>query len=897
MSADRSILVTGDFLIDHHIYEGQRHHFGDQDRPGVCVKEELGGAALVHLLVQELAAGRVPSVKSVLAIDAAAALAASRVPSASCSCTDKPFGAYAFWRPYGTDQEQFWRVSHAMGFGGEAVKPGAWPWTEAPGLPRTPDVLVIADGGMGFRARMNGDRWRIPIKDKKFSNSLKAEKKTPREQGVKAVVPGEPGWIVLKTSAPIAQGDLWRELVLNHSDHLITIISAAELRRAGVRLGQGLSWEQNLEELQREMRSNTALIALKKSRHLIVSFGVEAVMLLTRENGSHTAHFTFDPASVEDEQRKAAEGDVYGVLSCLAATVALAAAQAPSAPDLPQGVRQGMVAMRQLMMTGHGSAKLPGAGFPAKTLADTLSKAPDGVKYEIRQFDCRPTTSPVKPGWSLAAVPQPPGAIGARTPLFGMAHRVLSKGLTELHAPTLRIGGFVTADRGEIEALRSLKSLIDRYLADKKAKKPLSIGVFGPPGAGKSFAVEELANGTKLKWRVFNLSQFKDSEDLIGALHQVRDDVLTGKTPMVFFDEFDSQKFIWLKYLLAPMQDGCFQEKQVSHPVGKCIFLFAGGTSSTYEDFKARGGDMSKPPKPGDQMEFRLAKGPDFASRLDGVLNVVGPNPRVFGSATKDVDIFYPVRRAVFIRANLGCGSDERLVVDPALATALLELSEYKNGSRSLTKMLDPFKAARKQGTSSVDRDMRLSCLLPADQLSLYVDKKEFDGLLVRDVECVLALGVDKLASAVHSFYRKLGKKEGWLEKQHDCTLAQLSAFFQESNRAAARRIPRVLALVGLQVVAGRFTKKEENEIRRIISFHAETLGEAEHDLWVDWHRANGWRQSTETPPKRVDARQVHKLMIPFRDLTLDQKQKDLNAVCAYVDIVKLAGMKIVPRV
>lgn len=49
-----TILVTGDFLIDHHIYEGRRHHFGDQGSPGVCVTEQLGGAALVHHLLRDL---------------------------------------------------------------------------------------------------------------------------------------------------------------------------------------------------------------------------------------------------------------------------------------------------------------------------------------------------------------------------------------------------------------------------------------------------------------------------------------------------------------------------------------------------------------------------------------------------------------------------------------------------------------------------------------------------------------------------------------------------------------------------------------------------------------------------------------------------------------------------
>lgn len=55
---------------------------------------------------------------------------------------------------------------------------------------------------------------------------------------------------------------------------------------------------------------------------------------------------------------------------------------------------------------------------------------------------------------------------------------------------------------------------------------------------------------------IINASQFSNPEDIIGALHQVRDEVLNGKLPFVFWDEFDSKEYLWLQYLLAPMQDG-----------------------------------------------------------------------------------------------------------------------------------------------------------------------------------------------------------------------------------------------------------------------------------------------------------------------------------------------------
>lgn len=886
-SPARAIVVTGDFLVDHHIYEGRRHHFGDQESRGVCVKDELGGGALIHRLLLEIQARTGAYWRSVLAVSEAAALESMREcdPQAP-GCQDKPFAAYAFWRPYPVQRqskETCWRVAEAMGYGGGPSRPGHWPWKPAHHLPHSPAVLVISDGGMGFRSRVNVAHWGVPVQDRRLLELAKLPESPPTH---------EPEWIILKMSAPAAQGDLWRELSQSHAQRLVVVLSAGELRRADVRLGAALSWEQTLEDVHRALLQNPAMQSLTQCRHLIIAFGSEGALWLHHDDSAHlTGTFVFDPEHVEGEHRNGIDGSVYGYLSCLTATVAASVAEASDkAPDLETAMRSGLAVMRYLREHGHGKASDQAAGFPAKALAEAAQRGDAEIPMQVRSFRWHEASCPVRPGWSLLALHETPAARASGVPLQGIARRVLIRGPVALQAPTLKIGGFFTADRGEIEALRSLRQLVGRYLEDRKADKPLSIGVFGPPGAGKSFAVKELAQDLlkdRLGWLEFNLSQFNGPADLIGALHQVRDKQLEGKSPVAFFDEFDSQNFQWLKYLLAPMQDGRFQEGQLSHPLGKCLFVFAGGTSHTFEGFVAKGQQTGASHEVKQAEHFVLSKGPDFASRLDGRLNVIGPNPRpsVKGSAP---DIFFPVRRALFIRAILKCRTAERLTVHPGLVTGLLELSAFKHGSRSLAKLLEPFNALRR---SSPEAPLTLSSLPPPDQLALQVDLDEFESLTRRDEEISNVLGVDKLAAAVHQFYRAKGKREGWLKPHHDCGLAELPPFDQASNRVAARRLPPILALAGLKLIPGKLTADERAQVDAILDFHADLLAEAEHDGWMQWHLDNGWSQSDQ----RDDARQLHNRLVLYSELPSHEQDKDKDTIHHYPDIAKLARLKIVP--
>jgi hypothetical protein len=214
--------------------------------------------------------------------------------------------------------------------------------------------------------------------------------------------------------------------------------------------------------------------------------------------------------------------------------------------------------------------------------------------------------------------------------------------------PLETFGAWSSVDRAEIENVRSIQAIIGEYVhayhSERRLSRPLSIAVFGPPGAGKSFAVKQLAATLltgELRNLEFNLSQFADAGRLAGAFHAVRDAVVEQRLPVVFWDEFDSalggQPLGWLRHFLAPMQDGAFSEAEMTHPLGPSIFVFAGGTSPTFADFAATG----------DELRDRQAKKSDFVSRLRDYLDVLGPNP------SGPDDVAFVLRRALLLHSLL----------------------------------------------------------------------------------------------------------------------------------------------------------------------------------------------------------------------------------------------------
>src|ERR1035437_1427249 len=569
------ILVTGDVVLDHNIYAGQRFTPDSDSATAMQYRKQPGGAMLTHGLLDALGRAAAASAKGDGA-PCAVSLAFGLQESTADALQNWPSGfqAGAVWEPFdGPKKGQLhWRLSKNLGYGARGHS--SYPASPAPGLDGLkPKGLGVDGGGLGFRLKTASQCW-PPF--------LTSEGEAP-----------ELDWIILKMSRPLARGDLWRELATRWRERLIVLVSGDNLRREDVRVSRGLSWESTVDDLVEEIRANPAVRGLQSCRHLVITLRGDAALWLDGpgNKGQGPCRLVFDRERGEGEWEDGQkDGNAFGFLSAVTAALAWHLSGDASAKplDLVPALKAGLSTTRFLREHGRAPDKGGEPGFPFQEAPSPVLKPTH--KYAAADVRCSGASCRAAGSAQGAAtwtiLSQSAHSDAFPGPMFGPARRLALLGPVALdNVPCARFGKLLTLDRREIEALRSLRQLMLSYRDGGPQKQPLSVAVFGAPGSGKSFGLKQIAEGVfgdKNPVLEFNLSQFKGPDDLIGSYHQVRDAVLAGKTPVVFWDEFDSRSYFWLQYLLAPMQDGAFQECQLSHSIGKCVFVFAGGTSRTY---------------------------------------------------------------------------------------------------------------------------------------------------------------------------------------------------------------------------------------------------------------------------------------------------------------------------
>jgi hypothetical protein len=574
-----------------------------------------------------------------------------------------------------------WRIEKFLGLdrsrepGTPAAREGA-ARSQAIGDGERASVVLVDDANLGFRD--DPELW-------------------PDDIGADA----DPAWIVVKMARPIASGKLWDHLHEHHAERLIVVTPVNDLRRSEVHVSCGLSWERTAQDVVWELVHNPRVNSLARCAHVVVSFDTAGALLLTRpgpaaEPSPPDCRLFFDPRVIEGTWLKAHPGRMMGYTTCLTAGIGRELIRAPEAPDLDRAIQSGLAAMRQLHLGGYVMTP-PESGrlsFPLQRVAGTIAEG-------------RATFAAVEVEDPVRFLRQPREEAGESTPdgwwtiledryrdnLDQVAERIVRRGIESAlqDVPQGRFGHLLTVDRREIESFRSIHALAAEYLSKERQKRPLSIAVFGAPGSGKSFGITQVARSLapgRIEVLEFNVSQFGGPHEIVDALHQVRDAVLGGGIPLVFWDEFDTPlegtPLGWLRTFLAPMQDGAFREGQIVHPIGRSIFVFAGGTSHRLADF---GGDL-------DPETFRAAKVPDFVSRLKGYVDILGPNPpqEASGRSTGS-DPYHVIRRAILVRSILERNAPHLfeeeegqrvLKIDRGVLRAFLGIGRYKHGIRSI---------------------------------------------------------------------------------------------------------------------------------------------------------------------------------------------------------------------
>ena len=896
----KTILVTGDLVWDTHIarlpWTGKGYF---QPHEQTQLKNHYGGAWYLREVID--VAAKAAGVEAVV-------VAPERAKHEEIEEDTGPGGiakGFTVWEWFREDKSGAWRIKEFLGCQSARWGPRKEGGDDADlcqgkgQQPAKPDVLVIDDLGLGFSA--NERAWPPCLANP--SNGPEA--------------------IVVKASATFDR-PLWKKLLSPEwAGRVTVVVTGAMLREVGARLGRGFSWDQTIEEVQRVFAAGGAGWPLRYCHRVVVIFGRSGAAVFSREPQAPEVpepltlafeRFVFDPMNLEASWSAGVKGRTFGVGSLITASVVVQELTAEVFVDQETGVESVIKPSSHLTLsTGLGAAReLHRRGADG----DLNNFRLDGIEEECFKsvvadkkltgtfrsaFNRELLDAPVLV--KSEEVPEPSlltDALGVSIEFLTVAAEAIVRfgGKQALASvPSLKCGKYFTVDRTEIESLNSVRNLIQDYQANAGDTRPLSIAVFGQPGSGKSFAIKQLAEALFGKEKAvleYNLSQFEDREDLHEAFHEVRDKSVQGQLPLVFWDEFDSGRgeapLAWLKEFLAPMQDAKFLAKGKEHPFGKCIFIFAGGTSTTFNEFDQSGiGDDT----------FKKVKGPDFVSRLRGFVNIKGPNP-----IAGEHDEVHVVRRALLLRSfieryhrDVIHPDSGELMMHPAVLTAFLQVRKYCHGARSMESIisLSRLHESRHFGPSELPAPEVVQLHVTADFTQIVNDQTRVH-FGPPDIE--------RLATIMHESWVRQKTGAGWTKgdqpgrdpaKKTDSRLVpygELSRTEKEDNRTPAR-----LTLLRMDKLGYQVRRADETDSSSVIDLAAETesrhrIAQSEHRRWMREKLLAGVSFATHTDDPFLRHADLRK----FDQLPGFEQRLDYGIAEAIVQFFKEEGLVIVKK-
>ncbi|OOP74300.1 Ryanodine receptor Ryr [Clostridium beijerinckii] len=751
------------------------------------------------------------------------------------------------------DNKKVYRVSRFMGFTGP--KYGITKLLPIINDDVNADMVILDDENNGFNS--NEEFWPLALKSK----------------DTKPIV-------LYKMNNPITSSELWKHLQKNHNENTIVIINSDDLRSKGVNISRSLTWEKTAQDFVWQINNNPNLSFLAGYRHLIIPFGLEGAIYYKNDCVPETMLY-FLPYEFEGGFIKDYQGKMYGLTSCFAAGLASAIISGKQEDEelkqsISAGIRKGIVSAQKYFIYGFGEDPEKSDFSNAYIFNE---EDDDFIKESYVQDVAVPSkTDPnCRACWYILKDK-------SSTNLAEIAYDIVKNGVhTALNTiPIARFGNLTTVDKAEIESYRSIKNLMLEYISTKNTVRPLSIAVFGTPGSGKSFGIVEIAKSIAsnlVKKIDFNLSQFSSPLDLESAFHKVRDVVLEGKMPLVFFDEFDSAldgNLGWLKYFLAPMQDGVFRERDSVHPIGKAIFVFAGGTSSTFRAFSGEDIQDEKEQKKF-LIEFKSAKGPDFISRLRGYVNILGPN-----QTDDDLDHLFIIRRAMLLRTLLErkvpylINENGEAQIDNGVLRALLKIKRYKHESRSMEAIME-------MSMLTNSKKWEQSDLPSKEQLKLHVDEEQFLRHLMHDA--FYSEKIEELAIAIYDKYVSLNRENKYADNNFIMPWNELKDESKAYYRNQAKHIPNSLLKINYDLAS----LNEKFEIIEFTQKEIEILAESEYSYWYN-HRKKIACKAGSIKDKKI---KTDADLVSWNKLSEEKKNKVYEMIKIWPEILAESNFKI----
>lgn len=488
----------------------------------------------------------------------------------------------------------------------------------------------------------------------------------------------------------------------NDTENIELLMSLDSVRRRSFLVSKKVSWEKTAYDLYNVFRSNEKLQIFRVFKNITLFCGMEGALYMDNDKYK----IIFSPDKIE--------GDTMGRIYDFVEDVEELRLIAYLIAHLGKFTKSETIKYALYISVCNFE-------YGCMRLEDIASEI-IGYSHQAEYSECdvpiENITGKLDFGWTILKTKYPDD-----NAVYDAAVDIVENGIDRFFSeiPVLKINALQTVDRNEIESYRAINVLMQDYLENTNRKTPISIAVFGEPGTGKSFGIKQIIKSLPFDTQIkeINLSQIQYLDDLVNTFEEIQDISVTGKVPIVFFDEFDSEfngkSWGFVKYFLAPMQDGCFINRGMVKPLGRGIYIFAGATKTSFKELQNISDDMRD--------AFVKAKVPDFISRLRGYLDIKSIN-----SSNASDDKTFVIKRALLLRSllernapNLFSVKNNKKIcnIDRKLLLNILNIPTFKYGVRSMEQLI--------LMSELKDEFSYLPSMLPTEpQLDLHVDSKNF---------------------------------------------------------------------------------------------------------------------------------------------------------------------------